>query len=80
MDDVFFKEFKGTGDMELRLRRDLAKADLAHDSRGAVRDPPPRPPTLPPGHRRRLNVQASWPWAADIVTAWERVSALPQAP
>jgi transcription termination factor Rho len=24
MDDVFFEEFKGTGNMELRLRRDLA--------------------------------------------------------
>jgi hypothetical protein len=23
---------------------------------------------------------ASWPWAADIVTAWDRISALPQAP
>jgi len=25
MDDVFFEEFKGTGNMELRLRRDLAE-------------------------------------------------------
>jgi hypothetical protein len=32
------------------------------------------------GRRRRLNIQASWPWAADIVTAWNRISALPQAP
>ena len=32
------------------------------------------------GRRRRLNIQASWPWTADIVTAWDRVSALPQAP
>jgi hypothetical protein len=32
------------------------------------------------GRQRRLNIQASWPWAADIVTAWERISALPQAP
>jgi len=30
--------------------------------------------------RRRLNIQATWPWAADIATAWERISALPQAP
>jgi Transposase DDE domain group 1 len=30
--------------------------------------------------QRRLNIQASWPWAADIVTAWARVTALPQAP
>ena len=32
------------------------------------------------GRQRRLNIQASWPWAADIVTAWDRISALPQAP
>jgi transcription termination factor Rho len=25
MDDVFFEEFKGTGNMEVRLRRDLAE-------------------------------------------------------
>jgi hypothetical protein len=30
--------------------------------------------------RRRLHIQASWPWAADIVTAWDRISALPQPP
>ena len=32
------------------------------------------------GRQRRLHIQATWPWAADIVTAWDRVSALPQAP
>jgi hypothetical protein len=32
------------------------------------------------GRRRRLNIQATWPWAADIITAWDRISALPQAP
>ena len=32
------------------------------------------------GRRRRLNIQATWPWAADIVTAWDRIAALPQAP
>lgn len=32
------------------------------------------------GRRRRLNIQASWPWAADITTAWDRISALPHAP
>jgi hypothetical protein len=32
------------------------------------------------GRRRRLNIQASWPWAADIITARDRISALPQAP
>ena len=30
--------------------------------------------------QRRLKIQASWPWAADIETAWHRISALPQAP
>jgi Transposase DDE domain group 1 len=30
------------------------------------------------GCRRRLRIQASWPWAADIVTAWDRISALPR--
>jgi len=32
------------------------------------------------GRQRRLNIQASWPWAADIITAWGRIGALPQAP
>jgi Transposase DDE domain group 1 len=32
------------------------------------------------GRQRRLRIQASWPWAAGILTAWERISALPQAP
>jgi DDE family transposase len=32
------------------------------------------------GRRRRLKIQATWPWAADIVTAWERVTSLPRAP
>jgi hypothetical protein len=32
------------------------------------------------GRQRRLHIQASWPWAADIVAAWDRISALPQAP
>jgi len=32
------------------------------------------------GRRRRLKIDSSWPWAADIVTAWNRISALPQAP
>ena len=30
--------------------------------------------------RRRLGIQATWPWAADIITAWEQISALPQPP
>jgi hypothetical protein len=30
--------------------------------------------------RRQLRIQASWPWAADIVTAFGRISALAHAP
>jgi hypothetical protein len=30
--------------------------------------------------RRQLRIQAGWPWAAEIVTAWNRISALAQAP
>jgi hypothetical protein len=32
------------------------------------------------GRRRRLKIAATWPWAPAIVTAWDRVTALPQAP
>jgi hypothetical protein len=32
------------------------------------------------GRRRRLKISATWPWAAAIVTAWDRITALPQAP
>jgi DDE family transposase len=32
------------------------------------------------GRQRRLNISTTWPWATDIVTAWDRISALPQAP
>jgi hypothetical protein len=32
------------------------------------------------GRRRRLNIQASWPWADSIMTAWDRITALPHAP
>ena len=31
------------------------------------------------GRRRRLKIAATWPWAPAIVTAWERITALPQA-
>lgn len=30
--------------------------------------------------QRRLNIQATWPWAADILTAWDRIAALSHAP
>jgi len=32
------------------------------------------------GRRRHLKIQASWPWAGAITTAWQRITALPQAP
>jgi hypothetical protein len=32
------------------------------------------------GRRRRLKIAATWPWAPAIVTAWNRITALPQAP
>jgi hypothetical protein len=32
------------------------------------------------GRRRRLKIAATWPWAAAIMHAWERVTALPHAP
>jgi hypothetical protein len=32
------------------------------------------------GRRRYLKIAATWPWAQVIVTAWDRITALPQAP
>jgi hypothetical protein len=32
------------------------------------------------GRRRRLKISAAWPWATAIQTAWDRITALPQAP
>ena len=32
------------------------------------------------GRRRCLKISAAWPWAPAIVTAWERVTALPHPP
>ena len=32
------------------------------------------------GRKRRLKIQATWPWAEAITAAWQRISALPQAP
>ena len=32
------------------------------------------------GRRRRLKIAATWPWAPLIITAWDRITALPQAP
>ena len=30
--------------------------------------------------QRQLKIQASWPWAAEIITAWNRISALAKRP
>ena len=32
------------------------------------------------GRRRYLKIQATWPWADAITTAWQRIDTLPQAP
>ena len=32
------------------------------------------------GRRRHLKIAATWPWAPAITAAWDRISALPQAP
>ena len=32
------------------------------------------------GRRRYLKIATTWPWAPAIVTAWDRITALPQAP
>jgi hypothetical protein len=32
------------------------------------------------GRRRRLKIQAAWPWADAITAAWQRIETLPQAP
>jgi hypothetical protein len=32
------------------------------------------------GRKRRLRIQASWPWAEAITAAWQRIDALMQGP
>jgi hypothetical protein len=32
------------------------------------------------GRQRHLKIAATWPWAPAIVTAWNQITALPQAP
>jgi hypothetical protein len=32
------------------------------------------------GRKRRLKIQATWPWGNAITAAWQRIDALPQAP
>ena len=61
----------------LALDGDLAKAEpktlryrVLHSAARLVRG----------GRKRRLKIQATWPWAAAITAAWQRIDALPQAP
>ena len=61
----------------LALDGDLAKAEprtlryrVLHTAARLVRG----------GRKRRLKIQASWPWAEAITAAWQRSDTLPQAP
>jgi hypothetical protein len=61
----------------LALDGDLAKAEpktlryrVLHAAARLVRG----------GRRRRLKIQATWPWAQAITAAWQCIDALPQAP
>jgi hypothetical protein len=61
----------------LALDGDLAKAEpktlryrLLHAAARLVRG----------SRKRHLKIQATWPWADAITTAWRRIDALPQAP
>ena len=61
----------------LALDGDLAKAEpktlrykILHAAARLVRG----------GRRRRLRIAATWPWADAIAAAWDRITALPQAP
>jgi hypothetical protein len=60
---------------------------LALDGAMAEAEPKALRPHLPRCRRltrssrqRCLKIRASWPWAADNMTAWHRISALPHAP
>jgi hypothetical protein len=62
---------------QLALDGDLAKAEpktlryrVLHAAARLVRG----------GRRRRLKISAAWPWATAITAAWDRLTALPQAP
>jgi hypothetical protein len=61
----------------LALDGDLAKAEpkalryrVLHAAARLVRG----------ARRRQLRIPAAWPWAGDITTAWQQITALPQAP
>jgi len=31
------------------------------------------------GRRRQLKIATAWPWAEEVITAWQRTEAIPQA-
>ena len=61
MDDVFFEEFKGTGNMELRLRRDLAEKRIFPAIDVGPLQHPPRRPAHDRGRARRDRQAAPGP-------------------
>jgi hypothetical protein len=52
------------------LSRALASPRILHAAARLVRG----------RRKRRLKIQASWPWAEAIASAWQRIDTLPQAP
>ena len=62
----------------LALDGDLAKAEPK--TLRLTASCTPRPGWYAAAGRCRLKIQATWPWAAAITAAWQRIDALPQAP
>ncbi|MGO8978014.1 MAG: hypothetical protein ACLQER_01790 [Streptosporangiaceae bacterium] len=56
--------------MIIRIAKDKLRYKILHTAARITRG----------ARRRRLKIQATWPWAADIVTAFARISALARAP
>ena len=56
--------------MIIRIAKDKLRYRILHTAARLVRG----------SRRRRLKIQASWPWAGAITTAWQHITALPQAP
>jgi len=56
--------------MIIRIAKDKLRYKILHTAARITRG----------ARRRRLKIQATWPWAEAITTAWHRIDALPQAP